>query len=86
MPGMDNSLHRDRAFIRLASLSRDADVEPMDIALGALDQLNADRVRAMHSGFFAEARALLGQLRWARVGSDSWIFACGRGNAFTAAA
>ena len=60
---MDKNLHRDRASIRFASLSRDADVEPMDMALGALEQLNADRVRAMHSGFFAEAKPLLGQLR-----------------------
>ena len=63
MPGMDKNVHRGRASIRLASLLRDANVEPMDIALGALEQLNADRVRAMHSGFFAEAKALLGQLR-----------------------
>ena len=60
---MDKNLHRDRASIRLASLSRDANVEPVGIALGALEQLNGDRVRTMHSGFFAEAKPLLGQLR-----------------------
>ena len=56
-------MHRDRASIRLTSLSRDANVEPVGIALGALEQLNGDRVRTMHSGFFAEAKPLLGQLR-----------------------